>query len=133
MVVDTSVLLALLFREPGAEWAVEKLMVHARELRMSTVNLAEVLIILKDRQPGLYEELKAEVLESSIRFVPPDGRQAEIAAEARHRFPLNLGDCFAYALAAVEGCPLLAMDSDFRSVDVPVLLPQRPALSPASG
>jgi ribonuclease VapC len=123
MVVDSSVLLALLFAEPGAEWAVEKLMVHAHDLRMSTVNLAEVLIRLQDRQPHLYKELRSEVLESSIRFIPPDPQQAQIAAEARHRFPLNLGDCFAYALASVEGCPVLAMDDDFRSIDLPVVLP----------
>ncbi len=36
---------------------------------------------------------------------------------------LNLGDCFAYALACAEGCGILTLDRDFRSVDVPVDLP----------
>lgn len=67
--------------------------------------------------------IEAELLSSGIRFIPPDVQQARIAAEARLRYPLNLGDCFAYALASVEDCPILALDGDFRSVDVPVLTP----------
>ena len=36
---------------------------------------------------------------------------------------INLGDCFAYALAVTENLPLLTLDSDFRAVDIPVILP----------
>jgi ribonuclease VapC len=124
VVVDTSILLAVFFAEPDAEWAAAKLAEHAAELRMSTVNLAEVLIRIRDRQPQLYEALEARVLSSGIRFVSPDVEQARIAAEARLRYPLNLGDCFVYALASVESCPILARDRDFRAVDRPVVLPE---------
>ena len=124
MVVDTSVLLAVFFAEPDAEWAAARLAEHAANLRMSTVNVAEALIRIRDRQPQLYETLEAKLLSSGIRFVPPDVEQARIAAEARLRYPLNLGDCFAYALATVEGCPILARDRDFRAVDRPVILPE---------
>ena len=91
---------------------------------MSTVNLAEVLIRLRDRQPTLFPELQQRLLSSGIRFIPPDHAQAVIAAEARLRFPLNLGDCFAYALARAEQCPILTLDEDFRGVDVAVVIPQ---------
>jgi len=91
---------------------------------MSTVNLTEVLIRVRDRQPQMYESIRSELLAGGIRFVPPDVRQAEIAAEARLRFPLNLGDCFAYALAVAEECPILTLDRDFRAVDRPLLLPE---------
>ena len=90
---------------------------------MSTVNVTEVLILVRDRQPQLYDELASRLLTSSIRFVPPDVEQAQIAARARLEYPLNLGDCFAYALAVVERCPLLTMDRDFRAVDQQVILP----------
>ena len=123
MVVDTSVLLALLFAESDADWAGEKLNAHAPDLRMSTVNLTETLIRLRDRQPQLADEIEEEMLTSGIRFVPPDVEQARLAARARLRYPLNLGDCFAYALAKEEGCPILTMDRDFRRVDLPVVLP----------
>jgi ribonuclease VapC len=124
MVVDTSALLAILFEEPGAQWAAEQLDKHARELRMSTVNLAETLIRLRDRQPQLADGLEEQVLSAGIRFVPPDTEQARVAAAARLRFPLNLGDCFAYALAVTEGVPILTLDDDFRRLDYPVLLPE---------
>jgi ribonuclease VapC len=123
MVVDTSVLLAIFFDEPHGEWAAARLAEHAAELRMSTVNLTETLIRLRDRQPKSFDKLEAEILTSGIRFVPPDVRQAQIAAEARLRYPLNLGDCFAYALAVVEDCPILTMDSDFHSADRPLVIP----------
>lgn len=125
MVVDTSALLAVFFAEPEGPWIADQLAKHAMELRMSTVNLTETLIRVRDRQPKLYAEVEAELLRSGIRFVPPDVQQARIAAEARLRYPLNLGDCFAYALATVEDCPILAKDSDFKNVDRPVLLPGR--------
>ena len=123
MVVDTSALLAVLFFDPGTEWAVAQLEEHAAVLRMSTVNLAETLIRLRDRQPQLADQLENQILDSGIRFVPPDAEQCHLAAEARARFPLNLGDCFAYALAVSEGVPILSLDSGFRRVDHPVLLP----------
>ncbi len=121
MVVDTSILLAIFFDEPNAEWAAARLAEHAPELRMSTVNLTETLIRIRDRRPQAAEKLEEEILRSGIRFVPPDVRQAQIAAEARLRFPLNLGDCFAYALAVVENCPILTLDDDFLSADRPVV------------
>ncbi len=123
MVVDTSALLAIFFAEPFGDWVADRLAEHAGELCMSTVNLTETLIRVRDRQPHLFETIEGELLNSGIRFVPPDIRQARIAAEARLRYPLNLGDCFAYALAVVEDLPILALDGDFRSADRPVVHP----------
>lgn len=123
MVVDTSVILAVFFDEPHAAWAASQLSQHAPVLRMSTVNLAESLILLRDRQPALADDLENRLLTSGIRFVAPDATQARTAARARLRFPLNLGDCFAYALAVAEECPILTLDQDFRVVDRPVVRP----------
>jgi ribonuclease VapC len=123
MVVDTSILLAVLFAEPAAGWAARTLAIHATELRMSTVNLAETLIRLRDRQPRLAPQLEERVLTSGIRFIPPDVEQARLAAEARMRYPLNLGDCFAYALAVAHDSPIMTLDDDFRVVDRPLLRP----------
>jgi len=123
MVVDTSVILAVFFNESHGAWAVEQLSEHAAVLSMSTVNLTEALIRLHDRQPTLSDQLQQRLITSGIRFVPPDVEQAKIAAHARLAYPLNLGDCFAYALAVIENCPILALDSDFRHVDRPVVRP----------
>jgi ribonuclease VapC len=123
MVIDSSALLAVVFEEPLGEWAVERMDERAGELRMSTINLAEVLIRVRDRQPQRYARIEDSVFTAGIRFVAPDVDQARVAAEARARYPLNLGDCFAYALARQEGCPILTLDRDFRATDVPVVLP----------
>ena len=123
MIVDSSLLLSILFAEPTAPWAEAQLSAHAGELMMSTVNLTEVLIRLRDRRPDNLAQLENQLLNSGIRFVAPDVEQARLAAEARLKFPLNLGDCFAYALAKTSNLSLLTLDQDFRSADVPVVLP----------
>jgi len=67
------------------------LQANSSDLAMSTVNYAEVLILMQDRQPGAYREIRDAIETSSIRLIPPTGRHAEIAAGARLRYPLNLG------------------------------------------
>lgn len=123
VVVDTSALLALFLGEPHARWVAEQLTTHAHGLCMSTVNLTETLIRLRDLQPTLFDALEERLLTSGIRFVPPDVAQARIAASARLRYPLNLGDCFAYALAVTERAPVLTLDGDFRRTDCAVIWP----------
>lgn len=123
MVVDTSAILALYFAEPHAAWVAEQLNQHAGKLVMSTVSVTEALIRIRDRQPTLADELEARLLASGIRFVAPDVSQAQTAARARLTYPLNLGDCFVYALAVAENSAILAIDADFRRVDRPVVAP----------
>jgi ribonuclease VapC len=123
MIVDSSVLLSILFGESHAIWAADQLNVHGGLLRMSTVNLAEVLIRLRDRFPARGDEFELTLAGLGIEFVAPDAIQAQVAARARLTFPLNLGDCFVYALARVTSDSILTTDSDFRSLDVPVVSP----------
>ena len=92
---------------------------------MSTVNYVETLILVAERSPGRLEEIRELINTSEIQIVPPTRRQGEIAARARLRFPLNMGDCFAYALAKDEDCPLLTLDRDFRNTDIRVVLPKK--------
>lgn len=123
MVIDTSILLAVVFNEKHGSWAVEQLERARSKLLMSTVNWAEFLIILRDRQPALADEVEDRVLERGIELVAPTRKQAEVAAAARLKYPLNLGDCFAYALAHTEKHKLITLDSDFRSTDIELVIP----------
>ncbi len=123
LVLDTSPLLALYLGEPTAEWIGEQLDTAERHL-MSTVNLTECMIVLRQRRPDQADALAERLLNSSIEFIPPDTAQAVIAARARFDYPLNLGDCFAYALARTQNLPLLTLDRDFRAVDVPLVMPE---------
>ncbi|HXI41551.1 MAG TPA: type II toxin-antitoxin system VapC family toxin [Bryobacteraceae bacterium] len=124
MVVDTSILLAIFFNEKSGPWAADQLQQNRRDLQMSTVNYAEALILIQDRQPHLFAEIREAIESSSIRLVAPTPELAETAAAARWRYPLNLGDCFAFALAKHEDSPLLTLDADFRRVDVAVVRPK---------
>lgn len=72
-------------------------------------------------------ELDLFVHEAGIDIVPVDREQAKIARRAWRRFGkgqhparLNLGDCFAYALAKTTGEPLLFKGADFAKTDVAV-------------
>lgn len=123
MVIDTSVILAIFFKESHYDWALAQMNQHALELRMSTVNLTETLIHLEDRQPQLFKSLEEQLLYKGVRFVAPDIEQSRIAAKARLRYPLNLVDCFAYALAVQENCPILTLDKDFLIADHTVVHP----------
>lgn len=123
MVIDTSALLAIYFNERQALWLLAQLESDEPGLKMSTVNLAECLILLRDRNPSGYPKLEERLLGEPIRFVAPSSSQARIAAQARFRFPINLGDCFAYALAKETDEPLLTLDRDFRRTDIKVLIP----------
>ena len=130
MIVDTSALLALVFGEQHADWVAARMEESAGLLAMSTVNLTEAIIRIRDRFPDGFAAVEGRLLSGAIEFVEPDVDQARLAAAARLRFPLNLGDCFAYALSTVLDQPILSVDEDFRSQDRPVILPPlRPAAS----
>jgi uncharacterized protein with PIN domain len=92
---------------------------------MSTVNYVETLILVGERYPRRVDEVRELINSSEIRITPPTRLQAELAASARLRFPLNMGDWFAYAFAKEEDCPLLTLDRDFRNTDIKVILPKR--------
>ena len=123
MVVDSSALLAIIFDEPSAAWIEEQLEKNREHLIMSTVNLAESLIIIQSRQPAMFQTLREVIFSTQIHFVPPTVRHAELAARARLEYPINLGDCFAYALAKEESCPILTIDPDFKKTDAVVVIP----------
>ena len=65
--------------------------------------------------------------ETASASVTPAAARRVAQAHARwgkglHPASLNFGDCFAYALAAEHGCPLLYVGGDFAQTDI------RPAL-----
>lgn len=123
LVIDTSALLAVFFAESRASWVTQQLDAAA-ERYMSTVNLAETLVHLRDRAPARAAEVEVQLItEGGIVFVPPDTSAAGIAAAARLRWPLNFGDCFVYALAKEKQATILTLDKDFRCVDQPTLMP----------
>ena len=74
----------------------------------------------------LLDKLRQEVELAGVEVVPFSVEQAELAIEAYHRYgrgvgkpgSLNLGDCFAYALAKPTKEPLLYKRDDFAKTDI---------------
>jgi len=124
MIVDASALVCVILGERDAASVRDALEQNQNELKMSTVNLTEVLIVVQGRHPGSFETLIKLLRSYPIEFVPPSAVEAILAASVRLRFlALNLGDCFAYALAKLTSEPLLTLDEDFRKTDIAAIFP----------
>jgi ribonuclease VapC len=126
MVLDTSALLAVLWNEPERRQFVER--IEATPVRLlSAATFVETSIVLEARKGAEgVRELDAFLERANIELVdvtPSHGRLARRAfanyGKGRHRAGLNYGDCFAYALAAETGEPLLFKGDDFQYTDVP--------------
>jgi len=125
VIVDTSAIAAILFREP--ESALYTQIVHdAERCSMSAGSFLELSIVVEG-------QLGTEALRQCDMFLRRAGvviepfsvEQAHLARQAfhdfgkgRHAAGLNFGDCFAYALAKLMGEPLLFKGDDFRKTDV---------------
>lgn len=125
--VDTSALMAILLDEPEADACIAALETEG-EIVVSAGTMAEALIVAACRNVGEEMARLIEGLGATMVNVTPVAarRIAEIYMRwGKGLYPagLNFGDCFAYALAKVEGCAILTLDQDFRAVDCPVVLP----------
>jgi ribonuclease VapC len=122
--VDASAVLAILLDESDAQ-RFKLCLARAGESVISAVNyweaLAKAQAIHGAAGPQLVDELLAEF---RVAVVAADRAAAGAAAVAFARFGrrtpagLNLGDCFAYALAQREGDGLLFKGSDFPKTDI---------------
>lgn len=129
MIVDTSALVAIVRDEPENGIFFERL-IHARSggeaIRISAATLVELTTVV-DR----YKEAKASRLLDALlaklmlEIVPVDEKVAAVARTANlkfgkgfHEARLNLGDCFAYALAKQAEEPLLFKGDDFSRTDI---------------
>lgn len=127
MIVDSSAIVAILSLESEARELAEAIQ-KAPNRRISAVSYVETAVVLDSRrEPALSRRFDDFVRETHLVLEPVTVQQARLAREAyrdygkgRHRAGLNLGDCFAYALAKEKGEPLLFKGDDFRKTDVEV-------------
>ncbi|MGA9390869.1 MAG: type II toxin-antitoxin system VapC family toxin [Candidatus Sulfotelmatobacter sp.] len=125
MIVDTSVIIAILRDEPETAALVEALE-RPRVRRMSAVSYVEAAVVVdSNRNPVLSRRFDDLLRDVQIAVEPVTAQQARIAREAyrdfgkgRHRAGLNFGDCFSYALAKVTGEPLLFKGNDFCHTEI---------------
>jgi ribonuclease VapC len=121
--VDASAILAIVFDEPDSGDYLSKLMA-ASAIWISAVNWWEVQARIHGRYGAAGQEKAAAFMESiELRIEPVTIEQARIALKAFERYRgrparLNMGDCFAYALARAKSAPLLYKGSDFSHTDI---------------
>lgn len=126
MIIDTSVIMAILLDEPEAE-PFAALMDGSKKCQMSAGSSIELTAVLVRRQPNVsIDKLDALLRRLRIEIVPVTVEQGQIGREAYRRFGvgtghkahLNFGNCFAYALAKATGEPLLFKGDDFTHTDI---------------
>lgn len=127
MIIDTSALLAILRVEPDARRIISAIKSSDRRT-ISAATLVEAGIVAESRagEQGA-RDLDAVLARLRVDVAPLTEGQAMHARRAfrrfgkgRHPARLNLGDCFAYALAKATGEPLLFTGDDFSKTDIEV-------------
>ena len=137
LIVDSSAVIAILFKEPEGPACIRALEGSSRRL-ISAVNYVETATVLagrlaNERRGKLIDIVDEFLVTLGIDIAPLDDTLARIALRARIDFGkgfgtregLNFGDCFAYALAKHHSVPLLYVGNDFALTDIQPALPLR--------
>ncbi len=127
MVIDSSAIIAIAFREPEAEKIIAAILA-APERLMPVANWLEVMIVVESRfGREAANEARLILEELEVRPLPMDAMQLHESVDAwrrygkgRHRAALNMGDCCAYAAAMSLGQELLFKGDEFARTDVAV-------------
>ena len=125
MVIDSSALITCLLDEPERGRFVEAIQGDLVRL-ISVVGFVETsFVILGRKGESGRSDLQRFLARARIDRVLVEAEQADLAVEGfrrfgkgRHPARLNIGDCFAYALAKTTGEPLLFKGGDFTLTDV---------------
>src|SRR5271154_1763257 len=125
MIVDSSAMVAILYREPEAiDFA--QLIHDADVCRISVASYVELSMVIENQLgPEGMRQAEAFSRRAGIVIEPVTVEQGELARQAfldfgkgRHKAGLNYGDCFSYALAKATGEPLLFKGNDFSQTDI---------------
>ncbi|MGN7246948.1 type II toxin-antitoxin system VapC family toxin [Janibacter anophelis] len=126
MIVDTSAIMAIILGEPEAGRLLRAI-AEANSVSMSAATYVECGIVIDRRSPPATRRRFDQLLDSlDVKVVALTPEQAVLAREAHRDFgrgsgspaALNLGDCFAYALAASLDDELLFKGEDFAATDL---------------
>lgn len=126
MIIDTSALAAIVFREADRD-SYRQAIIQAPRRVISAATYVELSIVVDSRHdPVLSRSLDDLLTSLGIEVADLTADQARIARSAHRDFGrgsghparLNLGDCFSYALAKQTDEPLLWKGDDFGHTDV---------------
>lgn len=127
--VDASAIVAILTGEPEAD-ALADALEAARSPITSPIAVFEAALGVRRKRHASVAEARRDVMEfldiAGVRMVPIAASEADAALDAFDRYgkgrghpaQLNLGDCFAYAVAKHHGIALLFQGNDFGKTDI---------------
>jgi len=125
MIIDSSVLVAILRLEPGYDRFVLAITQAKRRLLAVPTLLETTMVLAGRREDEILDRLDQFLRTASIETVPFTADHAAVARQTflrygkgRHPAALNFGDCIAYATARLEAMPLLFKGDDFRLTDI---------------
>ncbi len=125
MIIDSSVLVAILSLEPGYDRFVLAITQAKRRLLAAPTLLETTMVLAGRREDEILDRLDQFLRTASIETVPFTADHAAVARQTflrygkgRHPAALNFGDCIAYATARLEAMPLLFKGDDFRLTDI---------------
>lgn len=122
--IDTSVILAMALQEPEADHF--QRLVRRDAILIGWPTLLELRMVLTGKgfanAAAIVNQLIGLPNVTTIAFDEAHYRAAERAfdrfGKGRHAAGLNMGDCFSYAVAAVNKAPLLFKGHDFGKTDL---------------
>jgi ribonuclease VapC len=128
MFIDASAIVAILTREADAEAMVRDIENDPHPITSPMAVFETVLAICRKRQrpvPDAQAEVANFLSTAGIRLVPITPADSEVALDAFARYgkgqghpaQLNMGDCFAYAVARSYGTGILYKGDDFARTD----------------
>ncbi len=125
MILDTSAIAAIFFKEPGYEVLFKKLS-NARFVGIGAPTMVECGILLSARLGLDARGLLSRFLEENdVIIIPFSASHMYVSIGAwlkygkgRHPARLNFGDCMTYAVAKLAEMPLLCTGRDFSQTDL---------------
>lgn len=127
--VDASAIIAILTCEPEAE-SFEEVLNAARAPITSPIALFEATLGMRRKHSASVEVVERTIREflekSRVEIIPITAKETETALSAFSRYGkgrghparLNMGDCFAYAVAKNHHSALLFKGDDFDKTDI---------------
>jgi ribonuclease VapC len=125
MVVDSSIIVAIIREESDAAVWID-ILDRTPQAFLSVVSYVETSMVIAGRRSDAdLDRVDATLKALHVSVVPVTVDQGAVAlagflrfGRGRHSAGLNIGDCFAYALAKSRGLPLLFKGDDFAKTDI---------------
>lgn len=125
MIVDSSVIIAIVLEEPEQEMF-NAILAQSNDSKLSAGSWIELAAVMTNRAAILAPTIDRLMAHFQIEIAAVTADQARIGHEAYRRYGrgsghparLNFGDCFAYALSRATGEPLLFKGDDFSQTDI---------------